>query len=65
MMVDLACEVRIVLLRRFEHNLGAIGELMCCKVDLSETAFADEASKRVVADCVKIMRGELAKEGLI
>lgn len=41
-MVDLAGEVGIVLLRRLEHHLGAIGELVGGEVDLAEAALADE-----------------------
>lgn len=63
--VDLAGEVGIVLLGRLEHDLGAIGELVGCKVDLSEAALANEAPKGVVANGVQIGGGELAEEGLV
>ncbi len=50
MVVDLAREVGIVLLRRLEHDLGAIGELVGREVYFAETAFADQSSESVVAD---------------
>jgi len=65
MVVNLAGEVGIVLLRRLEDDLAAIGELMTGKVDLAEAAFADQSPKRVVADGAEIGRGELAQERLV
>ena len=65
MVVDLAGEVGIVLLGRFEHDLGAIGELMSGEVDLAEAAFADEAAERVIADEGEVGGGELVQEGLV
>lgn len=38
--VDLARQVGIILLRALEYDLGAIGELVSGKVDLTEAAFA-------------------------
>lgn len=60
--MDLAREVRVVLLGRLEHDLGAIGELVRGKIDLAEGAFADEPAERVVADGAKVVGRELAAE---
>jgi hypothetical protein len=65
MVVDLAREVGIVLLRRLENHLGAIRELMGGEVDLAKAAFANEFTKRVVADGVEVDGGELVQEGLV
>ena len=65
MVVDLSRKVRVVLLRRFEHHLGAIGELVRGKVDLAKAAFADESAEGVIADCRKVGRGELVQESLV
>ena len=50
MVVDLTRKVGIVLLRRLEHDLGSIGELMSREVYLSEAALPDESPEGVVAD---------------
>ena len=63
--VNLACKIGIVFLRRLEHHLGAIGELVRSKVDLAETAFADESTERVVADGCEVGGGELGEESLV
>jgi hypothetical protein len=65
MVVDFAGEIRIILLGRLEHNLGAIGELVRGEVNLAEAAFADEAAERVVADEVEVGGGELVQERLV
>lgn len=54
MVVDLAREVGIVLLRRLEDHLGAICELVGGEVDLAKTPFAYQFTKRVVADRVEV-----------
>ena len=65
MMVDLAREVGIVPLRRLEHDLGAIGELVRGEVDLAKAAFADQSAEDVVADGVEVGGGEFAKKRLV
>lgn len=65
MVVDLAGEVRIRLLRGLEHDFGAIGELVGGEVDFAEGAFAYELAEGVVADGDEVGRGELGQEGLV
>lgn len=65
MVVDLAGEVGVVLLRRLEHDLGAIGEFMGCQVDFAKAALAYEPSERVVADRLEVVRRELIEELLV
>lgn len=65
MVVDLTREIGVLLLGRFEHHLGAIGEFVRGEVDFSKAALANEALDRVVADSVEIGRGELVKQGLV
>ena len=65
MMVDLSREIRIVLLRRLEHDFGAIGEFMGSEIDLAEAAFAYEPAESIVADCMEVFGGELGEERLI
>lgn len=62
MMVDFPCEIGIVLLRALEHHLASIGKLVGGQVDLAKAAFADKATELVVADDLKVGRGEFAKE---
>lgn len=63
--VDLARQIRIVLLGALEDDLGAIGELVLGEVDLAETPLADQAPERVVADTVEVGRREFAQQRLI
>ena len=65
MVVDLAREVRIVLLRRLEHDFGAIGELVGGEVDLAEAALANQSPQRVIADGVEVDGREFVQEGLV
>lgn len=64
-MMDLARQVGVVLLGRLEYNLGSIGELVGCQVDLAEGAFADQAAKRVVADRLEVLVGEFVQQRLV
>ena len=52
MVMYLSGQVCIVLLRRFEHNLGAIGELVRGEVNLSEASLAYKTTEGVVANSV-------------
>lgn len=65
MMVDLASKIGIVLLRRLEHDLRAIRELVSGEVDLAEAAFPNQTTKRVVADGLEVNGGEFSQEGLV
>jgi hypothetical protein len=65
MVVDLAREVGIVLLRTLQHYARAIRQLVRGKVDLAKAAFPDQAAKGVVPDGSKVWRGELCEEGLV
>ena len=65
MMVDLSREIGIVLLRRLEHDLGAIGELVRSEIDLSKAAFANQSAESVVSNSVKLFGGEFVEERLI
>lgn len=66
MMVDLAGEVRVALVRGFEDDLRAIGELVGGEVDLSEGALSDQAAEGVVADRSEILICEFAeRDGVV
>jgi hypothetical protein len=59
--VDFSREVGIVFLSRLEHDLGAIGELMSGKIDLTEASFSNQAAKGIVADGVEVDGGEFVQ----
>ena len=63
--MDLARQVGVILFGRLEHNLGSIGELVSCQVDLAEGAFADQAAERVVADRLEVLVGEFVQQRLV
>lgn len=66
MMMDLAGEVRVALVRGFEDDLGAIGEFVGGEVDLSERALSDQAAEGVVADRSEVLIREFAeREGVV
>jgi hypothetical protein len=46
--VDLARKVVVVLLRRLEDHLGAIGELVGCEIDFAKAALANKPAQGVV-----------------
>jgi hypothetical protein len=59
-MVDFACEIRVALFRGLEHDLGPIGEFMCCQVDLPKRSFPYQTAECVVANGLEILVGEFA-----
>lgn len=61
MVVDLPCQVRVVLFRALEHDFGAIGEFMRGQVDLSKATLADESAEGIIADGMEVCGGEFAK----
>lgn len=65
MVVDLARQVRIVLPRALEHDLGAIRELVRGEVDFAEAPLADEAAQGVVANGMEVWRREIVEERLV
>jgi hypothetical protein len=65
MVVDLAREVGIVLLRALQHYARSIRQLVRGKVDLAKAAFPDQAAKGVVSNGSKVWRGELCEERLV
>ncbi len=65
MMMYLARKVGVILLRRLEHDFGAIGELMCGQINFAEASFAYQFTKRVVDNGLEVDRGELVQEGLV
>lgn len=65
MVVDLAGEVGVVLLRALQHHARPIRQLVRGKVYLAKTAFSDQAAKGVVSDGSKVGRGELCEERLV
>lgn len=58
--VDLTGQVRVALVRRLEHDLGAIGELVVGQVYLSERSFSYQTAQSVVSDRPEIFARELA-----
>lgn len=63
--VDLAREVGIVLLRALENDTRAVRQLVRGEVDLAKAALSDQAAEGVIADGAEVGRGELGQEGLV
>ena len=60
--MDFASEVWIFFARGFEDDLGAIGEVVSCKVDFSKRSLANEFANRVVPNAVEVLGAELSAQ---